>query len=1054
MRTTLAAFATCLTAATAFGQSINEIRTQETGVDLQVYVEIAGTAAASLNDLSLIVVGNDDFALPPAQNGSIESVINLTGQSVPASGFFVMAEPTFTLSVPDLVSALGIGTDNNKTFLLVRNFNGFPGDDIDLNDDGTIDNALWSEVVSDVALLSVANPDGLTGDFVYSANKVGPDGGSFVSYAKKCPNNGSWLIGGADVASAGDTPGAANPSCTAGRVEIAEIRIDQVGTDNDEYVELAGQPGTTLTDLTYIVIGDGTAGSGVVECIIPLTGQTMPASGIFMIALKNTANPPQDGIAFGQAGDLQTTALNFENSDHVTHMLVRGWTGGTSTTQDLDPENDGVLNTTPWASVLDSVGFVKTAATGPIKDGTTGEWTYRVNHEAGASNANTPMVGPDGTFVAGHIYRCSPQGGWKIGFFDPVAAGSNNKDTPKVVNPECSACGEPGSGSCFVAHANPGCDKGGCCSVVCAFNPSCCDVQWDSSCASTALANCLEGGNAPALELSEMRLRDPDNVTNNVDQNEYLEFTGAAGTPLTGVSIVVVNNSGVNTSNQPNLGVIRAAVSLSGLSIGASGRFLVTEQTFAISGVSTDFNCGGGLVFDNTGALSVYLVWNFYGAIGNDLDADDDGVIDGTTPWMSTIAEVGVIGDTGAVYASPSVGPSNGILPAQVFRCVETGEWTIGPGSITPGYDTPGAVNGSCSLPRIFSCGDSDAGDCFLAHPNGHCFNRACCEAVCSVAPDCCNVSWDENCVSAAGSLTACGGGSAPVVISEVRIDQDQNSFNPSTGEDLDEYVELRGTPGESLDAYTLVVLGDATVAVGGVSTNLKSGAVECAIPLTGQVIPENGHFLITVLNTLTGTAARDGTVFDNYDPATGLVGVAGNLQVANLNLENGDNLTFLLVAGFTGAANTDLDTDDDGVLDSTPWTSVLDKVSVVTSIRSAPTSSTEWWYAPRIGPNSSGTPYHIYRCTAVGYWLAGNRYFLDPATRTDTPGVDNAACPNSGPACFGDLDGSQEVDTGDVAFALLDFGPCPGCPSDLDGTGEVDFGDVALILLSTGPCQ
>jgi hypothetical protein len=56
--------------------------------------------------------------------------------------------------------------------------------------------------------------------------------------------------------------------------------------------------------------------------------------------------------------------------------------------------------------------------------------------------------------------------------------------------------------------------------------------------------------------------------------------------------------------------------------------------------------------------------------------------------------------------------------------------------------------------------------------------------------------------------------------------------------------------------------------------------------------------------------------------------------------------------------------------------------------------------------------------------------------------------------ACFGDIDGSGEVDNGDVAFALLDYGPCPGCQSDLDGTGEVDFGDVALILLSTGPCQ
>jgi hypothetical protein len=58
------------------------------------------------------------------------------------------------------------------------------------------------------------------------------------------------------------------------------------------------------------------------------------------------------------------------------------------------------------------------------------------------------------------------------------------------------------------------------------------------------------------------------------------------------------------------------------------------------------------------------------------------------------------------------------------------------------------------------------------------------------------------------------------------------------------------------------------------------------------------------------------------------------------------------------------------------------------------------------------------------------------------------------GPACFGDVDLSGVVDNGDIAFALLDFGPCAGCQSDLDGSGETDFGDVALILLSTGPCQ
>ncbi|MCE9619356.1 MAG: hypothetical protein K8R92_05565 [Planctomycetes bacterium] len=57
-------------------------------------------------------------------------------------------------------------------------------------------------------------------------------------------------------------------------------------------------------------------------------------------------------------------------------------------------------------------------------------------------------------------------------------------------------------------------------------------------------------------------------------------------------------------------------------------------------------------------------------------------------------------------------------------------------------------------------------------------------------------------------------------------------------------------------------------------------------------------------------------------------------------------------------------------------------------------------------------------------------------------------------PACFGDLDGSGEVDGGDIGLVLLDFGPCPSCPTDLDGSGEVDGGDIGLVLLSFGACM
>ena len=54
---------------------------------------------------------------------------------------------------------------------------------------------------------------------------------------------------------------------------------------------------------------------------------------------------------------------------------------------------------------------------------------------------------------------------------------------------------------------------------------------------------------------------------------------------------------------------------------------------------------------------------------------------------------------------------------------------------------------------------------------------------------------------------------------------------------------------------------------------------------------------------------------------------------------------------------------------------------------------------------------------------------------------------------CLYDLDGSQEIDTGDVGMVLLEIGFCEGCAADLDQSGEVDSGDVSVVLLNFGPC-
>lgn len=66
-------------------------------------------------------------------------------------------------------------------------------------------------------------------------------------------------------------------------VQISEIRIDQPSADDDEYVELTGAPGEDLSRMTYLVIGDGVGGSGVVENVTNLTS-SVNANGFYVVA--------------------------------------------------------------------------------------------------------------------------------------------------------------------------------------------------------------------------------------------------------------------------------------------------------------------------------------------------------------------------------------------------------------------------------------------------------------------------------------------------------------------------------------------------------------------------------------------------------------------------------------------------------------------------------------------------------------------------------------------------------------------------------------------------
>ncbi|GAB4456983.1 MAG: hypothetical protein OHK0029_15890 [Armatimonadaceae bacterium] len=144
----------------------------------------------------------------------------------------------------------------------------------------------------------------------------------------------------------------------------------------------------------------------------------------------------------------------------------------------------------------------------------------------------------------------------------------------------------------------------------------------------------------------------------------------------------------------------------------------------------------------------------------------------------------------------------------------------------------------------------------------------------------------------------AATGANAQVRINELLI----NAPGTDNGQ---EFLELLSdTPNFSLNnIFFLSIDGD-----GG-----ASGTIDQVVSLTAFSTGANNHFLLRDSNTVLNPAPLPDTnvAVQDFDP----------------DLENGSN-TFALVLGFTGSVGDDLDTNGDGSLDSTPWTSVIDVVA------------------------------------------------------------------------------------------------------------------------------
>ncbi len=166
--------------------------------------------------------------------------------------------------------------------------------------------------------------------------------------------------------------------------------------------------------------------------------------------------------------------------------------------------------------------------------------------------------------------------------------------------------------------------------------------------------------------------------------------------------------------------------------------------------------------------------------------------------------------------------------------------------------------------------------------------------------------------------------------------------FSPEDPKDDRQFFELISDTGgaESLNnLWLLEIEGDAPVGI----QQDNRGQVINAIDLSNYSTGSNGLFLWRDSATVLDNSAAPGV---QGPGASGLETQAFSPQILGYDQENqfGDDIfqnnvhTFLLVEDYTGvvpnisqefgANGTDLDTNDDGIIDAPAWTSVLDGIS------------------------------------------------------------------------------------------------------------------------------
>jgi len=840
-------------------------------------------------------------------------------------------------------------------------------------------------------------------------------------------------------------------------IYINEIRQEQAGPENDEFFEIVNTSASpkSLDGLSYLVIGDDgntnntKTNSGLVEAVIDLSGFTLPAGGHFL-----AADVTLDPLLFpGVVPDVVMDVPFNSFSDNTTHVLVSGFSGMVG--DDIDMDDDCIIDNPLWIQLLDLVALIE-------EDNIPAQ--TECHYGTGLSFIDTLRDGP---FAPGGVFRCGSTAGtpcidgshtgfddWVVNEFD-VTLGNDTPGDPNMRS--VGGCCE-GPAGCSDAEerlvceevllgdwlgrgtvcAMPGPDArclGACCE--CLDPPDCtmfdCTVTDRFSCenvpgifqgAETECVDPIEPGSCEEC-LTLAQVRDPMfrplasgvricdvvvtsqfNLVNSVASKSF-QIQDTSGTDgQTAISVFGTNEQLAQFGN-----LVGHQIDIQGTTQDFNGLFELTDGPAKALALSRDDGVVG------VPATLVVTASQFQDVADAELfEAElvriecvafqESGVFEAETNYtvtdgtdtmdirVSTLAQTDIIGEDipqGVVSITGIVGQAGANYRIQPR--------TIADINMAPSCGPTGPCCGAGAECRdgLSESLCNGIGGVFRGGMGGD--------------PDCMNLS--EPCPDV-----------DDVIITEIRNDE------PGATPDANEYFELSGPPDTPLGSLSYIVIGDGA---GG------SGQIDEVVSLIGTKIPADGYYLVAE-NTYTLT-----------DPETTVDLITG------LNFENDDNVTHLLVEDFDSeaalAADDDLDTNDDGILDVTPWSRVLDKVALIRQPN--PPETTEYAYGPPyVGPAGGDTPGHIALCPTIPpEWRIEA---FDPLAGDDTPGMANpAVCSCAG--CLGDMDPNLVLDGRDILpFVEAVLGMSGDGCADINLDASVDNDDVmpfATLLVNGETC-